>query len=410
MAFQQGLSGLNASSRALDVISNNVANASTVGFKAGNAIFADVYASALTGATSSIQVGIGARVAAVYQDFTEGPLSTTNNPLDVAINGNGFFIVQRHNGTMAYTRNGQLDIDKEGYIITPTNERILGYRADDTGYIPPAGGTVEPLFVPRNEIAPKATTKFDIKAANLSADDGLPTPPFDPLNVDSYNYTDPTTVYDSLGGEHSLSLYFVRTAVNPSEWDIHATLDGDTATVQSLGTLSFDGYGKLSSSGVLNYNVTGLPNGAANLNIEVDLSQVTQFGSPFSINDKFQDGYTSGQIAGLVISTDGVIQGRYSNGQTKNLGQIALATFRSDQGLVSLGDNLWAEAPESGPPVVGRPSTGLNGPISARQVEESNVDLTEELVNMIIQQRNYQANAQSIRTQDQLLQTLVNLR
>ncbi|MDR0717703.1 MAG: flagellar hook protein FlgE [Azoarcus sp.] len=415
MAFQQGLSGLNSSSKALDVISNNVANASTVGFKAGNAIFADVYASALTGATSSIQVGIGSRVAAVYQSFTEGPLNTTNNPLDVAINGNGFFVIQRHNGTTAYTRNGQLDIDKEGYVITPTGERVLGYRADDSGYISSSGGTIEPLFVPRNEIAPKATTRFDIKAANLSADDELPSvATFDPTDVDSYNYTTSETVYDSLGGQHSLSIFFVRTSVNPSQWDVHAMLDGAASTAQVLGaspTLSFDGYGKLDPPpGALTYNVTALSNGADNLNISIDLDKVTQFGSPFSINEKSQDGYTSGQIAGLVISTDGIIQGRYTNGQTKNLGQIALATFRSDQGLLSLGDNLWAESPESGSAIIGRPGTGLNGVISAGQVEESNVDLTEELVKMIIQQRNYQANAQSIRTQDQLLQTLVNLR
>ncbi|MDR1462271.1 MAG: flagellar hook protein FlgE [Azoarcus sp.] len=415
MGFQQGLSGLNSSSRALDVISNNVANASTVGFKEGNAIFADVYASALTGATSSIQVGIGSRVAAVYQKFTEGPLNTTNNPLDVAINGNGFFVIRRYDGTTAYTRNGQLDINKAGYIVTPTGEQVLGYKADDTGFIPSSGGTIEPLFVPRNEIEPKATTRFDINAANLSADATLPTvTPFDPANVDSYSYTTSEPVFDSLGGKHSLSVFFVRTGINPSEWDVHAVLDGDATTDKVLGTspsLSFDGYGKLSPPpGLLNYTVGPLANGAANLNINVDLDKVTQFGSPFSINDKSQDGYTSGQIAGLVISTDGVIQGRYTNGQTKNLGQIALATFRSDQGLVSLGDNLWAETPESGSAVVGRPSTGLNGVVSAGQVEESNVDLTDELVKMIIQQRNYQANAQSIRTQDQILQTLVNLR
>ncbi|MDR1227584.1 MAG: flagellar hook protein FlgE [Azoarcus sp.] len=415
MGFQQGLSGLNSSSRALDVISNNVANASTVGFKAGNAIFADVYASALTGATSSIQVGIGSRVAAVYQKFTEGPLNTTNNPLDVAVNGNGFFVIRRHDGTTAYTRNGQFDIDKEGYIVTPTGERVMGYRADDSGFLLVSGGTIEPLFVPRNEVEPKATTRFDVKAANLSADAALPSmTPFDSTNADSYNYTTSETVFDSLGGQHSLWLFFVRTGINPSGWDVHAVLDGDVSTDRTLGTsptLSFDGYGKLNPPpGTLNYTVGPLSNGAANLNINMDLDNVTQFGSPFSINDKIQDGYTSGQIAGLVISKDGIIQGRYTNSQTKNLGQIALATFRSDQGLVSLGDNMWAETPESGSAIVGRPSTGLNGVVSAGQVEESNVDLTEELVKMIIQQRNYQANAQSIRTQDQILQTLVNLR
>lgn len=414
MAFQQGLSGLASSSKAIDVVSNNVANASTVGFKSATAQFADVYASALTGAVSTIQVGIGTTVNAVKQAFTQGNLTSTNNPLDMAINGNGFFRIERNDGTFAYTRNGQFDIDKEGYIVNALGERLTGYQVDAaTGQI---GNVVAPLRIPQDEAPPQATGTVNGVAitGNLDSRQTVPTvTPFDPLNIDSYNSTTSLTVYDSLGNPHTLSLYMVRIAPETSRtWEIHASLDGDAPT--SLGNVVFTDTGLLDplSPALTPFTRTAaaLNNGAADLTFPIDLSKLTQFGSPFSITDIRQDGFSSGQVAGYSISRDGIIQGRYTNGQTRDLGQVALVTFRSPNGLVSLGNNMWAASPESGPPVPGRPGTGLNGVISAGQVEDSNVDLTQELVQLIIQQRNYQANAQSIRTQDQILQTLVNLR
>jgi flagellar hook protein FlgE len=250
----------------------------------------------------------------------------------------------------------------------------------------------------------------EIRSGNLNADDDLPiNSPFDPADFESYNFVHPIPVYDSLGGQHLLQTYFVKTA--PGTWEAYAMLDGDITTLSPAGTpLAFDAYGKPVATPVqIPYNAT-LPSSAAALNITIDLTNLTQFGSKFGISDHWQDGYTSGQIAGIVVTQEGIIQGRYTNGQTKNLGQVVLATFRSNQGLARVGDNMWVESAESGPPIVGRPRSGLNGLISAGQVEESNVDLTQELVNMIIQQRNYQANAQTIRTQDQIMQTLVNLR
>jgi flagellar hook protein FlgE len=414
MAFQQGLSGLASSSKAIDVVSNNVANASTVGFKSATAQFADVYASALTGAVSTIQVGIGTTVNAVKQAFNQGNLTSTNNPLDMAINGNGFFRIERNDGTFAYTRNGQFDIDKEGYIVNALGERLTGYQVDAaTGQI---GNVVAPLRIPQDEAPPQATGTVNGVAitGNLDSRETLPTAtPFNPLNIDSYNSTTSLTVYDSLGNPHTLSLYMVRIAPLTSRtWQVYASLDGDAPT--SLGNVVFTDTGLLDplSPPLTPFTRTAaaLNNGAANLTFPIDLSKLTQFGSPFSITDIRQDGFSSGQVAGYSISRDGIIQGRYTNGQTRDLGQVALVTFRSPNGLVSLGNNMWAASPESGPPVPGRPGTGLNGVISAGQVEDSNVDLTQELVQLIIQQRNYQANAQSIRTQDQILQTLVNLR
>lgn len=426
MAFQQGLSGLASSSKALDVISNNVANTSTAGFKASTTLFADVYASALTGAVSTIQIGIGSTVNAVRQAFTQGNLTTTNNPLDMAINGNGFFAIQRNDGTTAYSRNGQFDIDNQGFVITPLGERVVGYQRDPaTGLIPTSGGSIGPLTIPQSEIAPAQTTEVSLEAANLDAGDINPanrTPPgpavFNQNDADSYNATTSIDVFDSLGEQHTLSLYFVRsTTTADNAWRVYGSLDGDTATeltdysvVPAPAPLQFDNLGRLPAGAASFPFGRTLTSGAAPLAMTIDLDKMTQFGSPFSVTDVFQDGFTSGQIAGVAISQQGVIQGRYTNGQTQDLGQVALVTFRSPNGLTSLGNNLWAASPDSGPAIIGKPGTGLNGVISAGQIEESNVDLTQELVQMIVQQRNYQANAQSIRTQDQILQTLVNLR
>lgn len=424
MAFQQGLSGLASSSKALDVVSNNIANASTVGFKAANAQFADVYASALTGAVSSLQVGIGSTVMAVKQAFTQGNLSTTNNPMDMAINGNGFFQIRRNDGTFAYTRNGQFDIDKEGYVITAMGERLTGYQIDPaTGRI---GDRIGELFIPQNEDPPKATG-FNAASgandgpgvafnANLDARATPPDPtlnPFDPTDADSYNWTTSIPVFDSLGNEHSLTLYFVRLDPATSrQWEVHTSLDGDPPTL--LNTLTFDEFGALDTTAYtpaqFQRTAADLGNGAADLEFDVNLLALTQFGSEFSVTEAVQDGYASGLVAGVSVSREGIIQGRYTNGRTQDLGQVALYSFRSPNGLISLGNNLWARSPESGEPIAGKPGSGLNGVISAGMVEDSNVDLTQELVQLIVQQRNYQANAQSIRTQDQILQTLVNLR
>ena len=424
MAFQQGLSGLASASRAIDVTSNNIANASTVGFKSGSTVFADAYASALTGATSNLQVGIGSTVAAVKQSFNQGNLTTTNNPLDMAINGNGFFMIARNDQTVAYTRNGQFDINKDGFIITPLGERLMGYQNLDAigGGIPDAGGTPVPLIIPPGGIAPQATQGV-LARANLDSREVNPVnldPPgpavFDQNDPESYNSTTSLTVYDSLGNNHTLTLYFVRTVdTEDREWDVHYSLDGGDAELLVDGPLAFDEFGimedlDIDGTGIFDIEFD-LANGAVTpFEFQLDLRRLTQFGSSFSVTELNQDGYPPGEIAGLSVSKDGIIQGRYTNGQAKNIGQVALATFRNPNGLTSLGDNLWAESPDSGQPIHNKPGVGLNGVVNAGMVEESNVDITQELVALIIQQRNYQANAQSIRTQDQILQTMVNLR
>jgi flagellar hook protein FlgE len=664
MSFQQALSGLNVSSKALEAIGNNVANANTVGYKASNVQFADVFASSLSGGGAG-QVGIGASVAGIAQQFTQGNITTSNNPLDLAINGNGMFRLQTGptSGTVSYTRNGQYSVDKDGYIVNPAGQYLTGYAADATGAIvpgnfvalqmntsniPPAttkasqvllnldsrstvptsgatrgtltgdssiatsnnivatgsntfditvdgvvrtgvsvpagtytnaslaaamttaindafGGAaaVDVTLTATNQlritsrsqgtvgsqgagstvsitnvrgglnlnggtvVAADATTagsitstnpipdgmviiagvndrlnltvgatavtctltpgtyntREDVRAAvqaaindqslvlggaglatpiattnvsgvliitagavneSVSLTAGNPTggniagvnfggidvavPPasgFAPVaaaGVDTFNasntltYTASTaqTVYDTKGNPHNLTMYFVKTSqLTPySSWQIYTTLDNAQQTGPLL--MNFTDTGTLANvAGLTNNQLSQtftLTNGAQPLNFTVDFTGTTEYGIAFGVNQLIQDGYTSGRLSGLSVGGDGVVQGRYSNGKSRNMGQLVLANFNNPNGLNSLGGNLWAETAESGQPIPGTPGQGSLGAIQAGSVEEANVDLTAELVNMITQQRVYQANAQTIKTMDQVLQTLVNMR
>ena len=434
MSFQQGLSGLNTASKALDVTSNNVANSSTVGFKSGQAHFADVYANSLNGSGAS-QTGIGTTTTAVQQQFTQGNITTTSNSLDISINGAGFYRMDT-NGAITYSRSGQFHLDKSGYVIDDMQRKLTGYLADSEGVIIKAAP--QDLLLSSANQAPAATgasgsAKLGV-AANINFDSRAiePTGTFDPAikatdnKSDTYNFSTATTIYDTLGNAHTLTLYVAKTtpaAVGQSTWNVYASVDG-TATANSglpvPAALSFDTAGKLVTGlGVLAADVNldtvmtdqGKTNIAASpLGFNIDFSESTQFGSAFGTNSLTQDGYTSGRLIGVSVSDDGVISGNYSNGKTRNLGQVALASFTNPNGLVSLGGNQWAETDTSGSALVGTPNSGMLGVLKSSTVEESNVDLTAELVNMITQQRAYQANAQSIKTQDQIMNTLVNLR
>lgn len=422
MAFQQGLSGLNASSKALDVTGNNIANASTVGFKASAAHFADVYGASLQGGGGS-QIGIGTTLAAVMQQYTQGNITATSNPLDIAINGTGFFGMTQ-NGAVSYTRNGQFHLDKDGYIINDDDLKLLGIMADSTGAIPEEPPT-DQLKVDFVTGTPNPTSTVSI-TVNLDSRQTAPDPalnPFDPTDTDSYNSSTAMTVYDSLGNPHTLSYFYVKSSVTTNQWDMYLTLDGTVTNTAPASTLTFTNTGILDTTATTTPVLVNIPGadpgdgtaflgtGAADLvNVEIDISNMTQFGSAFAVNDLTQNGYSPGNLAGLSISKDGLIQARYDNGQTRDIGQVALFNFRNPNGLASVGNNQWTETGDSGQPTPGRPNTGIFGGLRSSSIEESNVDLTAELVNLIVQQRNYQASAQSIKTQDQVLQTLVNIR
>ena len=434
MSFQQGLSGLNASAKALDVLGNNIANANTVGFKSAEAHFGDVFANSLAGAGAA-QVGIGVGTSAIVQQFSQGNVTATNNPLDMAINGGGFYRMIS-NGTVTYSRNGQFHLDRSGYIVDDRSRVLTGYKADSTGEIIQA--SPEGLRLDNSDQSPvatgtgvgsfqgvKATINFDSRSI-APASATPPAPWAAGVNHDpsTYNWSTAVSIYDSLGNPHTLSLYAVKTATS-GLWDIHAAVDGTTDANVTLGTptLQFTSSGQLDSSiagnGIVNVSIdldtvmtdSGKVNSATTpLVFNIDFGGSTQFGSSFGANRLEQDGYASGRLSGISVAADGVIRGNYTNGQSRNLGQVVLVNFTNPNGLTSLGGNQWAETSSSGSAIVGAPGTASLGVLQSAAVEESNVDLTAELVKMITQQRNYQANAQSIKTQDQIMQTMVNLR
>lgn len=432
MGFQQGLSGLNASSKSLDTIGNNIANSGTVGFKNASAQFADVFAASLNGAGAA-PVGIGTKVAGIVQQFSQGNISVTNNPLDTAINGGGFFQMDDGSGGTVYGRNGQFQLDKDGFIVNAQGLQLKGIAAVN-GVIA-TGSPAVPLrlFDPTQSLSgtPQMTGGSAAASgiqANVNLDSRLAAPataPFNFADPTSYNQSTATTVYDSLGNPHTYSMYFVKAAA-ANTWRVYATvtnpsgasptftdLSGGGAT--PLGTLTFNTSGAITSAPFA-ASITAAQFGYAGAvatpqAFPVDFSGSTQYGAQFAVNALIQDGFSSGTLAGFNIGKDGVVLGRYTNGQTKPVGQVTLATFRNPQGLQPLGDNRWAQSPSSGDPITGSPgSSGQYGVLQSSALEDSNVDLTAELVNMITQQRAYQANAQTIKTQDSILQTLVNLR
>ena len=406
MSFQQGLSGLNAASKNLDVVGNNVANAGTVGFKESQAQFADVFANSLAGG-GGVQIGIGTKVATVAQQFTQGNITVTNSPLDVAINGGGFFRLSQ-GGTINYTRNGQFQLDASGFVVNNNGLNVTGYGATN-GIL--NSGTPVDLQISTSDLSPQATTQA-AALLNLDSRTGtLPAAGFNVNNPNTYHNSTSIGIYDSLGNAHTLTTYYVKTASNA--WSVFAANDGVQIGAGAVGTLNFTSNGAINgATTTLPFNISApVATGATTpLAFTLDYTGTTQFGSNFSVNSLSQDGFTSGRLAGFSIAADGIIKGPYSNGQTLTLGQMVLANFTNPQGLQPLGNNLWAETATSGVPLVGPPNTGTLGILQSSAVEDSNVDLTAELVSMITAQRVYQANAQTIKTQDAVLQTLVNLR
>ena len=524
MGFQQGLSGLNASAKNLDVIGHNIANANTTGFKASRTEFAAMIASAI-GAASGTNSGIGVEVSAIAQQFNQGNLTVTGNSLDVAINGNGFFTLQMPDGSRAYTRAGNFKLDNVGNVVTNDGAQVMGYPIDPmTGLR--TSSTAVPLTFPttapipaRQTTAIKTAFNLDARTPNAKGDPGA-TPPVAATPRTTYGTS--LNVYDSQGVATPLSFYFEKNGANT--WDIYNQLDDLTTTPPTVpaitGRLIADKNGAVAATlepvatSVANANpaltekddfptsftyrfygpddqgvyairettlsftnpedawdftysdaptnslvasarlkdnlvdyaggtspaggtfgvadLTDAPAAAkqsfelalmvnpspANPNsptapgsnpapgsypVTLDLNKVTQFGTKFAVSELSQDGYTS-------VENNGMIMTRYSNGVTRAEGQVALASFRNTQGLAAVGGNNWVETYESGQPVLGAPTDGNFGALRAGALEDSNVDLTAELVNMMTAQRAYQANAQTIKTQDQVMSTLVNLR
>ena len=400
MPFNIALSGLNAASADLSVTANNIANVSTSGFKSSRAQFADVFSVGAQG------IGNGVRVAAVDQQFEQGGIEFTDNALDLAISGQGFFTLS-DNGSLVYTRAGAFGVDREGYAVNATNQRLQIYPPSGTGTF--NTGSMTDLRLTTTDSAPQATGLVEM-TVNLPAGAAAPTNPvFDPLDPSSYTQSTSMTVYDSLGAAHTSTYYFVKGAV-PGAWDVRTYIDGNA--VGGATPLTYTSAGLLSApaGGLIPLPAYDPANGAAPMSITVDLGDSTQFGGPFGVNSLAQDGYAAGRLAAIDINPEGVVFARFTNGRSTELGKVVLSNFPNPQGLRQLGDSNWSESFSSGDAIRGEAGSASFGLLQAGALEASNVDLTAELVNMITAQRNFQANAQMISTADSVTQTIINIR
>lgn len=427
MSFSQALSGLAAQSENLKVISNNIANSQTVGFKSGSVAFADVFA----GANS--KVGLGTSVAAITQDFTSGDLENTGRNLDLAVAGEGFYRLENTSGEAVFSRNGQFSQDAEGYLVSATGQRLTGYGLSDPN--DPfsdvvVGGASQALRIPTDDIPANATTEanatFNLDSSEAAGenlqtatvyDQFGSTDPNDEVEID-YHYSNSFTAYDSLGNARVVSLYFKKTADNT--WNVEVARDGVKLDANNDFEVTFDGSGALTGApdnitGVAGGEETQLTfpaadlDGAEELSFALNLKGTTQFNNNSVQNTLSQDGYTSGSLAGLEVLENGTIMRNYTNEESRAAGQLVLTSFANPEGLQPAGDNAWRATNASGEPVVGEAGTGRFGTIASGVLENSNVDLASQLVDMIVSQRAYQANSSSISTQDELLQTVIQL-
>lgn len=494
MSFNIGLSGLRAATKDLNVTGNNIANAGTVGFKQSRAEFADVYAASVLGTGKNPQ-GSGVLLSDVSQLFNQGNINYTQNALDLAINGNGFFQVS-NNGAISYSRAGYFGTDSQGFIVDNFGYNLQGYGTDANDQV--QTGQISNLQIKTVSQEPKPTSRVE-QSFNLNSTSNIPAnAPFSPADPSTYNSSTSTNVYDTQGNAHTLTQYFVKTGAN--SWNMNVMLDGGhphagaanqaaqanigagaqailNAAVAALPTDSFatnletevqdlidnDGteedvlaaIARMGSSTPITLNMnfnsagklqpmtgdaegyfTANPDGTITMNrwtpslmnddsppvaiangalmsatgIQMDMRNATQFASTFAVNAVAQDGYTTGELAGLEIDDSGMIFARYTNGQSKVQGQIVLADFANVQGLTPVGKTQWVQSLASGEPVRNPAGTGTLGAIQAGALEDSNVELSDQLVNLIVAQRNYQANAKTIETESAITQTIINLR
>lgn len=406
MSFSQGLSGLSAASQALDVVGNNVANSQTVGFKSGSIAFADVFAGS--------QIGMGVQVSGVNQNFSDGVLGQGNSALDMGISGNGFFRMVNEAGSTFYSRNGQFKSDENGFIINNQGMYLTGYQATGTPPTIQPGAAIAPIQIPTDQMAARASDSGTLNG-NLDSGTAAINPPvaFDPSNPKSYSSVTQLDAYDTLGNKHTVNVYFVKNADN--DWTAYSSdttspnlVPGPGPTYQQ-SNITFDASGQLVTNPAT-LRVDGASyNGGAPVGFNLDLTGMTQQATDTAMNSPTTTGYSPGSLTGYVVGNSGEVIASYSNGQKQTLGQVVLSNFTNPGGLTSEGNNCWSETPQSGQPITGISGTGNLGSLYGNRLEASNVDLSKEMVNMIVYQRNYQSNSQTIKTQSELLQIVSNL-
>jgi flagellar hook protein FlgE len=411
-SFNASLSGLNANSNALGVVGNNIANANTIGFRSSNVTFMDVFASSLgarlNGAGNSMQIGNGVRVGAVHTNFTQANFNEAGSPLMAAIQGNGFFVVKNADGTQAYTRAGDFTVNRQGMLVSQTGGSVMGYIAQN-GAIP-QGASLSALQIPLGQtLAPSMTTNGTFRMnLNSSAETGS-------------TFHSTMEVYDSLGNSRSLDVTFTRQA--NGTFDATGTVDGHAAQLNGGSTVNFafDSNGNLTAPTTLSItpDQTQL-DGAALPSIAVNLRQtnadgspgafnITSFAMPSAVASTQNDGYGAGELNGASVDAQGNIFGTFSNGESRIIGQYALATFNSEEGLGRAGGNMFTETTGSGQPTIGAPGSGSRGLIAGGYTEQSNVNITNEFIDLIEAQRGFQANSRVITTLNQTFQDLLQI-
>lgn len=424
MGFSTALSGLNAAANNLSVTGNNIANANTTGFKESRSQFGDVYTSSI-GGVSKTQPGAGVKIEEVAQQFNQGTLDMTGNNLDLAINGEGFFTMADNPAdvnSLVYTRAGAFEINKDGIVTNAQGQALLAYKPNGTAEAEGFSAGVLTTVSLNNTGAgmPVSTTKVDLRV-NLDADATTPKiATFNPLDTDSYTQQTSGTIYDSLGVSHKLTTYFVAgpaaSNTGTRDWKAyHYITDNPQAPVSvdvAPTTLTFNSFGKLIAPAngqvQLAPYVTGTS--AANIVAKMEYTGSTQLSSKFSVDALKQDGLAAGKLTGIAIDETGSIFARFSNGASTPLGKVALTRFSNPQGLTKLGDTTWGQNSASGTPITGEPGVGRFGSIQSGALEQSNVDLSKQLVNLIIAQQTYQANSQTISTENSIIQTILNIR
>ncbi len=425
-AMNSGVSGLQAESDALSVVGDNIANVNTVGFKSQRAVFEDVLGHSILAGTSSGLPGSGVKVGSVQQMFTQGTLQNTGVSTDVALNGDGFFVVKGAvDGINSnfYTRAGEFTIDKNGKLANSDGLIVQGYQANGDGTFAAATSDVT---APTAALPAKATTSMTI-TANLDSTQPVPTAAFDPTNPSATStFSTTMSIYDSLGNAHTANVYFAKTADNTYDYHVLVPTNditpGSTGNTEiGTGTLNFTTNGALNSvttttpttvsfAGATAAQTVTMNFGSQIANGGTGLDGTTQFGSPANVSSQSQDGYASGDFSGVSVDGQGVVTGLYTNGQKIAMSQLAVAKFRDDEGLGRAGQNLWIDTRESGSAAMGTAGSGGRGATTGGALEGSNVDLATEFVNMIQHQRSFSANSKTITTADEMLQELIQIK
>jgi flagellar hook protein FlgE len=411
MAFGTALSGIDAAQSDLNVTANNIANSATTGFKSSTSQFAELFAVSPQG-SSNTQVGNGVKIAQVAQKFTQGNITSTGNSLDLAISGGGMFVVS-DGGALQYTRAGSFQTDGSGYVVNAVGQRLQVFQPTASGTFNTT--TLTDLQLVSGDSAPNATTTAQL-VYNLPANAAPPAGAFNPTDSTSYNQSTSLTLYDSLGAAHTASMYFVNTGANT--WDAYEYIDAKPVNATPVA-LTYNANGVFSSvvdaAGGTNISAVSFgtyapTTGASPMSVAFDLSKSTQYGDTFGVTSITQDGYTTGKLSGISVAANGVVQANYTNGRATALGQVALANFASQQGLQQVSNTDWVQTFASGAAIYGPAGASGFGLIQSGSLEDSNVDITAQLVNMITAQRAFQANAQMISTENQITQTIINIR